>query len=190
MARLIDERCCEQCWHGAPRPCPDRVTCLTDGPICHHNDACRGHYQERTERLRRERIERPAIFIGTGTCGLGAGAGKTLAAIRVWLQETKVEADIVEVGCIGLCTAEPIVDVQLPGRTRVSFCTVTAENVRALLGEVFAGRIPAGQMLGQMRSPGTALQPWSDVPYLDEHPFFAPQMRWVLANCGVIDPSE
>jgi NADH:ubiquinone oxidoreductase subunit F (NADH-binding)/Pyruvate/2-oxoacid:ferredoxin oxidoreductase delta subunit len=28
------------------------------------------------------------------------------------------------------------------------------------------------------------------VPYLDEHPFFAPQKRWVLANCGVIDPAS
>ena len=28
------------------------------------------------------------------------------------------------------------------------------------------------------------------VPYLDEHPFFAPQKRWVLANCGIIDPTS
>ena len=35
-----------------------------------------------------------------------------------------------------------------------------------------------------------ALAPWPDVPYLDEHPFFAPQTRWVLANCGLIDPSQ
>ena len=29
-----------------------------------------------------------------------------------------------------------------------------------------------------------------DVPMLDEHPFFAPQKRWVLANCGIIDPTN
>ena len=34
------------------------------------------------------------------------------------------------------------------------------------------------------------LTPWDDVLYLDEHPFFAPQTRWVLANCGLIDPAE
>jgi NADH:ubiquinone oxidoreductase subunit F (NADH-binding) len=28
------------------------------------------------------------------------------------------------------------------------------------------------------------------VPFLDEHPFFAPQTRWVLANCGLIDPAQ
>ena len=28
------------------------------------------------------------------------------------------------------------------------------------------------------------------MPLLDEHPFFAPQTRWVLANCGIIDPTN
>jgi hypothetical protein len=28
------------------------------------------------------------------------------------------------------------------------------------------------------------------VAFLDEHPFFAPQTRWVLANCGIIDPAS
>ena len=35
-----------------------------------------------------------------------------------------------------------------------------------------------------------SLSPWADVPYIDEHPFFAPQTRWVLANCGIIDPNS
>jgi hypothetical protein len=71
--------------------------------------------------MRRLTVDRPVIFVGTGTCGLGAGAGKTLTAVRRWLSDNRVAADVVEVGCIGLCVEEPIVDVQLPGRTRVSF---------------------------------------------------------------------
>jgi hypothetical protein len=43
-------------------------------------------------------------------------------------------------------------------------------------------------VLGQFRMDG--LEPWDDVPFLDEHPFFAPQTRWVLANCGLIDPDQ
>ena len=48
--------------------------------------------------------------------------------------------------------------------------------------------MPKSLVLGQFRHP--TLEPWPDVPLLDEHPFFAPQMRWVLANCGRIDPSN
>ena len=142
-------------------------------------------------RLRREVVKRPTIYVGAGTCGLGAGAAATLAAIRQYLDAKGLEADIVEVGCIGLCAAEPLVDVQLPGRPRVCFHGVTAKQVDGLLDRVFAGEVPEKQLLGQFRPvQSAAVQPWPNVPYLDEHPFFAPQTRWVLANCGQIDPGS
>ncbi len=138
--------------------------------------------------LRREILTRPAVFVGTGTCGLGAGAGKTLAAVRAYLDETGVEADVVEVGCVGLCTAEPIVDVQLPGRTRVSFAAVKADRVPEVLEAALGGQVPENGVLGQIRADGQ--EPRDGVPWLDEHPFFAPQTRWVLANCGLVDPGD
>lgn len=139
-----------------------------------------------TAGLRRDKIFDPVLYVGTGTCGLGAGAGKTLEAAKRFLAIHNVKADVVEVGCIGLCSEEPLLDVQLVGRTRLSFAKVTENNVGALLSAVFAGEITAGTLLGQHRNP--VLEPWPGVPYLDEHPFFAPQTRWVLANCGIIDP--
>jgi len=43
------------------------------------------------------------------------------------LQEKQVEAKIKEVGCIGMCFAEVLVDVIKPGRPRVSYQSVTPE---------------------------------------------------------------
>ncbi len=91
-------------------------------------------------------------------------------------------------GCIGLCAAEPIVDLQLPGRTRVSFQKVTADRVPALFDEVFAGTMPAAQAIGQFRKEG--LEAWPNIRFIDEHPFFAPQTRMVLKSCGIIDPTS
>jgi NADH:ubiquinone oxidoreductase subunit F (NADH-binding) len=188
MPRLIDEKCCERCWHSADRPCPDLIACLVDGPVCHDSDACRRRITTRAAALRREHLERPVVFVGAGTCGLGAGAGKTLAAVKRYLADHRFEADVVEVGCIGLCSAEPMLDVQLPGRTRVSFQSVIEDKVAGLLDAVFGGRIPAELVVGQFRS--TTAQAWAGVPYVNEHPFFAPQTRWVLANCGMIDADQ
>jgi NADH:ubiquinone oxidoreductase subunit F (NADH-binding)/Pyruvate/2-oxoacid:ferredoxin oxidoreductase delta subunit len=138
--------------------------------------------------LRREQITRPAIFVGTGTCGLGAGARATVAAIKSFMTQFDFDADLVEVGCIGLCSAEPIVEIQMPGRTRVAFQGVTEDAAHGLLVAVLAGTIPEKLALYQYR--GENLAPWDDVPFIDEHPFFAPQTRWVLANCGIIDPAS
>jgi NADH:ubiquinone oxidoreductase subunit F (NADH-binding)/ferredoxin len=79
-------------------------------------------------------------------------------------------------------------DVQMPGRTRVSFQQVTADKVAGLLDQTLSSRVPTENVLGQFRN--VNLQAWSNTPFIDEHPFFKPQKRFVLANCGLIDPSQ
>jgi NADH-quinone oxidoreductase subunit F len=139
--------------------------------------------------LRRETVEKPVIFVGAGTCGLGAGAGKTLSAVREFLTQRKQDAEVVEVGCNGMCSDEPIVDIQMPGRGRVSFGTITADRVPSLLDEVMMrNRVPADLALGQYRTDRAVS--WDGVPFLDEHPFLARQVRVVLASSGIIDPGN
>jgi NADH:ubiquinone oxidoreductase subunit F (NADH-binding)/Pyruvate/2-oxoacid:ferredoxin oxidoreductase delta subunit/(2Fe-2S) ferredoxin len=165
---------------------PELLSWIVDGQPA--DAAVARQHAERLAQLRRDGVPRPTIFVGAGTCGLGAGAKETLAALHEYLDNHEVKADVVMVGCVGLCSMEPIVDVQLPGRTRVSYKQITARKAAPLLDAALAGSVPDDMVLGQFRN--AALQPWPDVPYLDEHPFFAPQTRWVLANCGVIDPSQ
>ncbi|OFY34632.1 MAG: NADH dehydrogenase [Bacteroidetes bacterium GWF2_38_335] len=128
----------------------------------------------------------PNIFVGAGTCGLGAGADKTIAEVNKYLSEKNIKAKITEVGCIGLCSSEPILDVQLPGFNRVSFEKVTADKVSDLLENVFNLKMPESGILGQFPCEGS--RSWDGVKSIYEHPFFAPQQRLVLKNCGIIDP--
>jgi NADH:ubiquinone oxidoreductase subunit F (NADH-binding)/NAD-dependent dihydropyrimidine dehydrogenase PreA subunit/(2Fe-2S) ferredoxin len=170
-------------------PVFDFIDCLVDGPASQEIAACRERRRLGMAELRARRATRPVVFVGAGTCGLGAGAGKTLAALATYLAERGLGADVVEVGCIGLCAAEPMVDVQLPGRSRISFRHVTDDKVAGVMDAVLDGRIPQDMVLGQYRT-SDGQKAWDGVPFMDEHPFFAPQTRWVLANCGVIDPTS
>lgn len=129
------------------------------------------------------------IYIGSGTCGFGAGAAKTEAAIRDFLQRRNLQAQIVPVGCIGLCSSEPIVDVKVAGRPRISFEHVTEDKVVPILESIFShDALPVTGVLGQYRD--NDCEPWQDVDYLDEHPFFHKQKRIVLKNCGIINPED
>ncbi|MCE5176847.1 MAG: NADH-ubiquinone oxidoreductase-F iron-sulfur binding region domain-containing protein [Caldisericales bacterium] len=139
-------------------------------------------------KLKREDVSKPTIYVGTGTCGLGAGAGKTLEAIKAYLAEKNIDADIVQIGCIGLCAEEPMVDFQLPGRTRISFRKITEDKVPQLMDAMLAGNVPEDLACFQFRS--KTLKGWNNVKYMDEHPFFASQTRWVLAGCGIVDPTN
>ncbi|MBN2193051.1 MAG: FAD-dependent oxidoreductase [Polyangiaceae bacterium] len=175
------------CWQTPAPPSSELLALLKQGPL-----ASRSHEASSVAKAilayRRDEVGKPTILVGTGTCGLGAGAGKTIEAIQGYLARRGVDADVVQVGCVGLCSDEPIVDVQLPGKARVSFCRVTADQVEALLDSVFEGEIPRSLLLGQYRHASHA--PWPEVPFIGDHAFFRPQLRWVLANSGLLDPSS
>ena len=143
-------------------------------------------YAAKAAALRREALTRPVIYVGAGTCGLAAGAAKTLEAARKYLKDNKLEADILEVGCIGLCAAEPLLDVQLPGHARVGFQRASGDTVPALLDSVFKAKAPLKDyLLGQFEDGG---KKWPKVPLLSEHPFFSKQLRFVLKHVGLVDP--
>lgn len=139
-------------------------------------------------RLRRDKVEKPAIFVGAGTCGLSAGADKIIQIIEEYLKERNVDAEVIQVGCIGLCAEEPLVDIQLPNQARVCFKKVTDKSVVGLLDSVFSKNIPVREALGQHRNDN--LTSWEKVPFIDELAFFKPQTRFVLKNAGLIDPSS
>ena len=138
--------------------------------------------------LRHDKIEEPVIYVGAGTCGLGAGAGKTLEAVNKYITEKNIKAKIIETGCIGLCAVEPIMDIQLPEYNRISFQNITEDNVETLLDSIFQLEVPKEYLLGQFRTPGA--KSWKETRFIDEHPFFGPQKRLVLKNCGIINPVD
>ncbi|MDZ7741700.1 MAG: SLBB domain-containing protein [Bacteroidota bacterium] len=136
--------------------------------------------------LKKDNVDKTTIYIGAGTCGLGAGAGKTLQAVNQYIDEHKLDAEVIQVGCIGLCSAEPLMDVKIPGKNRISFQNVTAAKASKILDEILQENIPGENILAQFKQ--AEQKEWKNVPYLNEHFFFAPQKRLVLENCGIIDP--
>ena len=142
--------------------------------------------EQELRKLRREEINRPVVFIGAATCGISAGANKIIEKFNEYKNETKIEVDFVEVGCIGLCAEEPIIDIKLPGKNRLSYGNVDPNFAVEILDSALKGEPTKKNLLGQYDE--KVPNKWSGVPLLKEHSFFAPQTRWVLENCGIIDP--
>jgi len=143
---------------------------------------------DRLSLIRHETVNMPVVYIGSGTCGKVAGAGETFQAVEKYLEEKNIKAEIVQVGCIGLCSYEPLVDIQLPGKARISFRNITHELVEPLLDDIFNSEVPYDHILGQFNN--VRHNRWDNVPFINELPFFKLQHRIVLANCGVSNPDS
>src|SRR5690606_2740473 len=85
------------------------------------------------KKLRYEEHDVPVIFIGMGTCGLASGAQKVKDTIEAELKNLNIKAHIEPTGCIGYCAKEVLVDIKLPGESRISYCEITPKLVPELL---------------------------------------------------------
>jgi NADH-quinone oxidoreductase subunit F len=74
-----------------------------------------------------EQSDKPGIFVGAATCGRAAGTGAVLEAINSALAQHSLAANVIQVGCIGLCYVEPIVNIIKPGHPRIYYGNLTPE---------------------------------------------------------------
>lgn len=75
------------------------------------------------------------ITVGMGTCGISAGAREVMHAILAELDARSIDAHVTTVGCIGMCSKEPLVDIQQGDRPRITYGNVTAGMVPRLIEE-------------------------------------------------------
>ena len=74
------------------------------------------------------------IIIGMGTCGIAAGAKSALNAFVQELEDHNVENALVkQTGCMGLCYAEPTVEVIMPDMPAIIYGKVDAETARKIV---------------------------------------------------------
>lgn len=152
------------------------------------NDDEVAYIEDKLTILRRQKISKPIVFIGVTSSSVVAGALDTKKAIEEYIENSKAEIELVEVGSIGLCSLDPIMDVQLPGKCRISFQRVTAELVPSILDGVLNNYLLEEHVLAQYRN--QFHQPWTNISYFDELSFFSSQHRVLMANCGLICPNS
>ena len=129
--------------------------------------------------------QKTRILIGTATCGRAAGAMDVVEAFQKELARQKADAIVTQVGCLGLCYAEPLVVIIKPDEFSVCYGNVTSQLVPRLVEGYVLGDDPCLEIaLGtfEIDEQGTAFVP--------ELPGFESQLRLVLRHSGYIDPED
>ncbi len=133
-----------------------------------------------------EASDAPVFYVGAATCGRAAGAGAVMDRLRSEIAARGIDAQIVEVGCLGPCCLEPLMIAHKPGTPDICYGKVGPDEAAAILERHVLGNDPCAEWaLGCMD--GSRLD---GIGPLMEHPMLALQVRRVLRNCGRIDPES
>jgi len=147
---------------------------------------------EELQKRARERWEalqnspKPRILVGAATCGRAAGALAVIDALHEALDKHGVEADIMQVGCIGFCYAEVLVDIIKPGRPRICYQSVTPKIAATLVEDYLVKDNPRPDLALCVVGEGSV----EGILAFKDLPMMRGQVRVAGRNCGHIDPTD
>lgn len=128
------------------------------------------------------KVEQIEVHVCMGTAGVASGGEAVMAALNSEFEKRGLtNTDVKErnckakqTGCRGLCARDVLIDVYVPGKGPITYEHVTAEMVPTIIEEHIVG--------------GEVVTKWAAKK--DYFEFYDKQKRYVLNDCGKVDPDS
>ena len=76
------------------------------------------------------------VVVGMATCGIAAGARPVMLSFMDEIRKRNLQnVTVSQTGCIGMCRLEPMVDVIVPGKTKVTYVNMNPDMVPRIVTE-------------------------------------------------------
>lgn len=124
------------------------------------------------------------VLVGTATCGVSAGALKIKDDFEREIKDKGLDVDVVEVGCMGHCYAEPLAVIAKPGHPAVCYGYLDDGLVHRLVEDFLAGDDPSYEYAL------AALERNDVFPTFEDFPRGVYEHKLILENCGFIDARD
>ncbi len=131
---------------------------------------------------------RPRIVVGLGTCGIAAGGNKVMAAIKNEVASRGLDVDVDFTSCIGMCFAEPAVEIGLPGQASVVYGGIYPDKVGQLIDGHVVGKKPVTELAAIQITGGA--EPFEGIPVMEQSGYYAKQVRSVTSRLGRTNPES
>ncbi len=146
-------------------------------------DLYRKMHDEAQARIK-SKEDKPQVLIGTATCGVAAGALQVRDDFVREIEEKGLDAEVVEVGCIGHCYAEPLAIIAKPGFPPVCYGYLDEGLVHRLVEDFLGGDDPSYEYAL------AALERNDVFPTFEDFPRGIYEEKLILENCGFIDARD
>lgn len=83
--------------------------------------------------IRMDENQKYRVVVGMATCGIAAGARPVLNTLVEEVAKTKAPVTVLQTGCIGMCTLEPIVEVFDQDNNKTTYVLVDAKKAKEIV---------------------------------------------------------
>lgn len=89
------------------------------------------------------------IVVGMATCGISAGARPVLNAFVEEVANAGLtdKVSVTQTGCIGICQFEPVVEIFVDGKDKVTYVKMDADKVKRVMEEHIKGGNPVTEYM-------------------------------------------
>lgn len=140
--------------------------------------------KNKAQNMLKSRQEKPLVLLGTATCGLAAGAMQVKEDFLREIKDKGLDAEVIEVGCIGHCYAEPLAIIAKPGFSPVCYGYLDEGLVHRLVEDFLAGDDPSYEYAM------AALERNDEFPTFEDFPRGVYEEKLILEHCGFSDFSK
>ena len=99
-------------------------------------EAIRQRTLQRINLRKEDENENIRVVVGMATCGIAAGARPVMLSFMDEINKRGLsQVTVSQTGCIGMCRLEPMVDVYVPGKEKVTYVHMTPEKVGRVVAE-------------------------------------------------------
>ena len=124
------------------------------------------------------------ICIGMNSCGIAAGAEEIKETLLTQLKEKKITIPVKNVGCIGMCYREPLLDI-VTDEAIYTYGDLTADKVKEVVEKhVIKGEVVENYLVKKDTFNSKTRKTW------DIDNYFKKQVKIILENSGYIDPEN
>ena len=96
--------------------------------------------------MRKEDENAARVVIGMATCGIAAGARPVMLKFLEEIKKRDLQhVTVSQTGCIGMCRLEPMLDLILPGKEKVTYVKVKPDMVERIVTEHLIGGTPVAE---------------------------------------------
>ena len=128
--------------------------------------------------------QKPLVLIGMATCGKAAGAVNISEAFKKEIKNKGLDAQVIEVGCMGYCYAEPLAIIAKPGFPPLCYGHLDEDLVKRLVEDFLVNDDPCYEFAM------VAIEPNEVFPTFTDFPRGAYEQKIILEHCGFIDPED